>query len=270
MHINNIEYDLDSLLKRHKANSLEAARELREATGVTLKEAFEILEKYENGILDKNSDVETRSQKFASSITSKILLAILVPSCILFIFIILLPSKEPSTDNNSTIVITQGQTKSEPLTTQQKSATYPVPTANQKPTTRTQEFTTESAVEHRTGENFTGISDKSLSGMHFAVNKVRNDKTGKWKVSTIAEDIDIEYYALAYAKLYIYDKSAVHAIVNFTRNTTTCITKDGNIIYVDIHSYVKGEEHDANLLFSGTLLHQYFIYADNGDIEKIY
>ena len=203
----------------------------------------------------------------SSSITLKILLTlfIFIPACVILIlaFCDLLTSKE--TNISSNIETTQNQTKTESLTQHQK-------TTRQNTTTQTQRTTNAPAptVEHRTGENIVGISDKSLSGIRFAVNKVQNDVTGNWKISTINEDIDIEYYAAAYAKLYIHNKSQVHAIVNFTRNTTTSIKKYGNIIYADIYDYVKGEEHDANLLFTGTLLQQYFVYIDNGDIEKIY
>lgn len=199
-----------------------------------------------------------------SSITSKILLALLIPVCVILmvVFCNLLDPIKPNT--SSTIEITQQQSKTEPLTQHQKTTNVS--------TTQTQRTTNVPAptVEHRTGENIVGISDKNLSGIRFAVNKVQNDVTGNWKISTINEDIDIEYYAAAYAKLYIHNKSQVHAIVNFTRNTTTSIKKDGNIIYVDIYDYVNGEEFDADLLFTGTLLQQYFVYVDNGDIEKIY
>ncbi len=203
----------------------------------------------------------------SSSITLKILLTlfIFIPACVILIlaFCDLLTSKE--TNISSNIETTQNQTKTESLTQHQK-------TTRQNTTTQTQRTTNAPAptVEHRTGENIVGISDKILSGINFSVNKVRNDVTGNWRISIIAENIDIEYYALDYVERYLHNKSQVHAIVNFTRNTTTSIKKYGNIIYADIYDYVKGEEHDANLLFTGTLLQQYFVYIDNGDIEKIY
>lgn len=208
IHINNIEYDLDYLLERHKSNTVEAARELHNATGITMKEAIELLEKYEKGPLD-NNHITTSSQKFNLTPFSqklKISLVLLFSYILLLlVFRFLLPHED--TNTSSIIEITQHQSRTESLTQHQKS------------TTQTQKTTTASAptVEHRTGENIVGISDKSLSGIQFAVNKVQNDVTGNWKISTINEDIDIEYYALAYAKLYIYNKSQVHAIVNFTR-----------------------------------------------------
>lgn len=280
MRINNIEYDLNSLLKRHSANSVEAARELREATGITLKEAFEILEKYEKGIINNNSEIKTSSSKFSlipSSITSKILLAFLIPSCVILIVVFCTLFNPKKTNTNSTTKTIQKQSITEPLTQQQKTTnaatiTVTQKTTAQKSTTQTQKTTNVPAptVEHRTGENIIGISDKSVSGISFSVSKVQNDVTGNWRISTIAENIDIEYYALDYVKHYLHNKSQVHAIVNFTRNTTTSIKKYGNIIYIDIYDYVKGEEHDANRLFTGTLLQQYFVYIDNGDIEEVY
>ncbi len=266
IHINNIEYDLDYLLERHKSNTVEAARELHNTTGITMKEAIELLEKYQKGTLD-NNHITTSSQKFNLTPFSqklKISLVLLISYILLlFVFRFLLPHED--TNTSSIIEITQQQSRTESLTQQQKITSASTAAIAQKTTNAPAP-----TVEHRTGENIVGISDKSLSGIRFAVNKVQNDVTGNWKISTINEDIDIEYYAAAYAKLYIHNKSQVHAIVNFTRNTTTSIKKDGNIIYVDIYDYVNGEEFDADLLFTGTLLQQYFVYVDNGDIEKIY
>ncbi len=203
----------------------------------------------------------------SSSITLKILLTLFfIPVCVILIlaFCDLLTPKETNI-SSTTIEITQKQSRTEPLTQQQKTTSASTAAIAQKTTNAPAPI-----VEHRTGENIVGISDKSVSGISFSVSKVQNDVTGNWRISTIAENIDIEYYALDYVKRYLHNKSQVHAIVNFTRNTTTSIKKYGNIIYVDIYDYVKGEEHDANRLFTGTLLQQYFVYIDNGDIEKVY
>lgn len=35
------------------------------------------------------------------------------------------------------------------------------------------------------------------------------------------------------------------------------------------HEYVDKEEHDAKIMSSGMVLSEYYIYLDNGDIEKI-
>lgn len=50
MKINNVEYDLEELLKHHRVNSVEAAQALQAATGVTFYEAVRILENYNKGI----------------------------------------------------------------------------------------------------------------------------------------------------------------------------------------------------------------------------
>lgn len=60
MTINNIEYDLDKLLQKHGPNVAGAARELRIATGVTLKDAMNIIQTYQkDGIVPKSGSPET-------------------------------------------------------------------------------------------------------------------------------------------------------------------------------------------------------------------
>lgn len=122
-------------------------------------------------------------------------------------------------------------------------------------------------------EGMYGISDKDVYDIGgpsiFERNDVRNDTTGNWKISTIAEDVQMVDYALSYYEKYFHGDDEVHGIVNFNYNTTTSITTDGYILYVDVYDYVDGEEHDAKLLFSGTLLQSYFVYLDNGDIEEV-
>ena len=49
-----------------------------------------------------------------------------------------------------------------------------------------------------------------------------------------------------------------------------CITCLNGILYVDTYEYVKGEDHDANILFSGTHLSEVLVYIDNGDIENVF
>lgn len=49
MILNNIECDLDELIRQHGDHKVEAIRELRRLTGLTLKEAKKILDNYEKG-----------------------------------------------------------------------------------------------------------------------------------------------------------------------------------------------------------------------------
>ncbi len=129
----------------------------------------------------------------------------------------------------------------------------------------------EEEVTHR--EGMYGISDKDVHDIGtpsiFERNKVRNDVTGKWKISTIAEDVQMVDYALSYYEKYFYNDDEIHAIVNINYDKTTCIQYMSGLLYVTVHEYVDGEEYDAKLLFSGMILEEYVVYPDNGDIEKI-
>lgn len=108
-----------------------------------------------------------------------------------------------------------------------------------------------------------------LDGIKFSASKVRNDSTGNWRISLIAENIDMSEYALDYYKQYFTDDSEIHFIVNFNYNTTTKIMVVGGQLDVTVQDYVSKEEHDANILGSGTVLAEYFVDKETGEIEKI-
>ncbi len=136
----------------------------------------------------------------------------------------------------------------------------------------TQEETVEQEVQevpHR--EGICGVSDKNCLDIDgtFAANSVRNDSTGKWRVSTISANVQMVEYAKSYYQWKFTGDDQIHCIVNFYNNTTTKIQYISGNLYVTVHDYVKGEEHDANLMFSGTVLQDYIVYLDNGDIEKL-
>jgi hypothetical protein len=124
-------------------------------------------------------------------------------------------------------------------------------------------------VEHR--EEAIGISDKKLSDIYgtFSRNKVNNDVTGKWRVSTIVANVSMEDYAYNYYERFMLSEGQVEAVINFNYNTSTSLSVYGNFIDVCVYDYVDGEEHDANLMFTGTLLKEYYVYTDNGDIVEI-
>lgn len=82
---------------------------------------------------------------------------------------------------------------------------------------------------------------------------VRNDVTGKWKIATTTDSIDIEDYALDYYNENMKDDE-IHYIVNFTNDTTTQITKMNNELNLEVRERVDKEEHDAKTLGSGMLL----------------
>ena len=120
-------------------------------------------------------------------------------------------------------------------------------------------------------ENIIGTSSKKYSDIDTSKpSDVRNDTTGNWKLSRVATSENILEYVVDYYKTNFGNDKEIHAIVNFTLNTTTQISKlSDNILSVTIHEYLDKEEHDANKLFGGNVLGDYWIYLDNGDIEKI-
>ena len=124
-----------------------------------------------------------------------------------------------------------------------------------------------SSVEQQTEE--TQNESQSEESISFVVGKVNNDVTGNWRIATIAENIEIQDYALDYYKECFKSDDEIHAIVNFNYKTTTKISVMGNLLDVSVYEYVDKEEHDAKLLFSGMLLKEYHVNKDTGEIEEI-
>ena len=81
--------------------------------------------------------------------------------------------------------------------------------------------------------------------------KVRNDVTGNWRISMIVTSETPEDYAKEYYEACFESDDEIHAVVNFTLNTTTKITLTGDSLLIDVYEYVDGEEHDAKMLFGG-------------------
>ena len=129
---------------------------------------------------------------------------------------------------------------------------------------------TASSVAESTAPEAEPASTESspLDGISFRADKVRNDTTGNWRISLIAENIDMSEYALDY-KQYFTDDSEIHFIVNFNYNTTTKIMVMGGDLDVTVQEYVAKEEHDAKMLGSGTVLAEYFVNSETGEIEKV-
>lgn len=113
------------------------------------------------------------------------------------------------------------------------------------------------------------VESSPLDGISFRADKARNDTTGNWRISLIAENIDMSEYALDYYKQYFTDDSEIHFIVNFNYNTTTKIMVMGGDLDVTVQEYVAKEEHDAKMLGSGTVLAEYFVNIETGEIEKV-
>lgn len=125
------------------------------------------------------------------------------------------------------------------------------------------------AVEQTVEEDSTEATTESDESLSFNVTNVRNDVTGNWRIALIAESIDMTEYALNYYEKYFESDDEVHAIVNFSYNTTTRINVLGNLLNVTVFEYVDGEEHDAKTLFTGMILGDYFVNKETGEIEEI-
>lgn len=97
---------------------------------------------------------------------------------------------------------------------------------------------------------------------------VINDTSGRLKISSLASEIDISEYAAAYYNTLFGTDNEIHAVVNFTTNTTSSISvlQDG-MLSVSVHEYVPGEEHDAQTLFSGMMLEEYFVNIETGEVR---
>ena len=110
----------------------------------------------------------------------------------------------------------------------------------------------------------------TISGITFNFSdSVRNDTTGKWKISLIADSATPDEYALNYYETLFSSDDEIHAIVNFSLNTTTKISVlYSGVLDVTVLEYVDGEEHDANELFSGMMLDEYWVHTDTGEIER--
>lgn len=134
------------------------------------------------------------------------------------------------------------------------------------------EISEDDSEKESTGESGT-ISSGSYEIGDLTFNfedSVRNDSTGKWKISKIAESADPTDYALDYYKTLFSSDDEIHAIINFSKNTTSKISVlSPELLDVTIQEYVDGEEHDANLLFSGNLLKEYHINTSTGEVEEI-
>ena len=106
---------------------------------------------------------------------------------------------------------------------------------------------------------------KNIS-LTWLTSSVKNDTTGKWRVAECLTDQQPNEWAKQYYDGYFESDDEVHAVVNFTLNTTNAVKVQSEELWIETHDYVKGEEHDANKLFSGTLLHTYRINKETGEV----
>ncbi|MDE6725989.1 MAG: hypothetical protein K2J79_10345, partial [Ruminiclostridium sp.] len=137
-------------------------------------------------------------------------------------------------------------------------------------TTTALETTTENITSTTVAETEKAEESELQKILQIKTQTVRNDKTGNWRYSAFSEkDIDFVNYSLDYYKEYFGSDNEIHAVVNFASQTTTRISYTRGVLYVTPLEYVKGEEHDADLMFSGNVIKDYMVYTDSGEIEEI-
>lgn len=98
---------------------------------------------------------------------------------------------------------------------------------------------------------------------------MKNDATGNARLAKVTGEKSVEEYVLDYYKMYFKSDQEVHAIVNYTLNTTACVTSAGDKINVRIYEHIDGEEQDAKKLFTGEKYAEYNIDKETGTVEKI-
>lgn len=123
-------------------------------------------------------------------------------------------------------------------------------------------------TEAETSEIKSGSYDIAGEKFSFSDN-VRNDVTGNWRISKIASFLDPTEYAVEYYNTLFSSDKEIHAVVNFSTNTTTIISVMLDKLDITIREYVDKEEHDAKALGCGQLLKEYWIDIKTGEIEEI-
>jgi len=149
------------------------------------------------------------------------------------------------------------------------------PTGDDKHVTdkkETAESLTVSDSSEKEKETETETTEKSVAmdgvDIIFSDN-VKNDATGNMRLAKVTGEKSVEKYVLDYYKMYFKSDQEVHAIVNYTLNTTACVTSVGDKINVRIYEHIDGEEQDAKKLFTGEKYTEYNVDKETGAIDEV-
>lgn len=145
------------------------------------------------------------------------------------------------------------------------------PAGDDKPATDKKE-TVESLTISDSSEKETETTGKSatIDGVDVIFSdNVKNDATGNARLAKVTGEKSVEEYVLDYYKIYFKSDQEVHAIVNYTLNTTACVTSAGDKINVRIYEHKDGEEQDAKKLFTGEKYAEYNVDKETGTIDKV-
>lgn len=128
-----------------------------------------------------------------------------------------------------------------------------------KQSTATESQETESTSSHK---EIDGV-DISFAG------PMNDDVTGNFRLARVNTQKEAKDYAVDYYHNYFTNDDEIHWLVNFSLNTTSSITCMGDQLYVDTYDYVKDEELSAKEIGGGTLLSEYTIDLNSGDVTKV-
>lgn len=143
--------------------------------------------------------------------------------------------------------------------------------------TQAEELLTDGEDKEETGAN-SEAADGSVAGGVYDVddisvtyyNEVPNDVTGNWRLGVVYDSTDLKDYVVDYYNYFCRDDNEVHGIVNLGLGTTARISKVmPDTLDVTVMEYVDGEEHDADLLYSGAELERYWINMETGEVDPL-
>ncbi|MCR5142556.1 MAG: DUF1795 domain-containing protein [Ruminococcus sp.] len=119
-------------------------------------------------------------------------------------------------------------------------------------------------------KNIIATSSKDISDIDVSfLDSVTNDVTGNWQCLIINSKIDFFDYALSIYNTY-YEESKVLIVEDIPDEKSVNFSQiDSNTVEFVIHEYVDGEEKDANSMVAGSVIGQYWLYLDSGEIEDI-
>lgn len=162
---------------------------------------------------------------------------------------------EPTTETESETILEATETEAEATT--EPETTIPETEVETEPPTE---------PKKQVGKDIDTLNMFSYNG------NVRNDVTGNWRYAVFADaGKNVAEYAVSYYDKYMSgNNTEIHAVINFSDMTTTKIVQaiDPNKLALTVYSYVDGEEHDANLMFSGKVLAYYMVNKETAEITE--
>lgn len=110
---------------------------------------------------------------------------------------------------------------------------------------------------------------RALSADYYA--EIPGDASGKLRELRIYEGAEIPYYVLSYYRYYFDADDEVHYIIDASAASDTWrICRDGDVLRVERHAPVTGEDRSAEMLGSGELVAIYEVSAADGAVTQTY